>query len=74
MLVPVIEQVLLNALLSLRASGHLPTSCREVQSMTGFPADGEQILNVQGKALKVKVLHIAPHCGLGICSRGSYDY
>ncbi|XP_071191355.1 A disintegrin and metalloproteinase with thrombospondin motifs 9-like [Salvelinus alpinus] len=32
---------------------HLPTSCSDVQSLSGVQSDGEQFLNVQGKALKV---------------------
>ncbi|XP_062325813.1 A disintegrin and metalloproteinase with thrombospondin motifs 9 [Osmerus eperlanus] len=32
---------------------HLPTSCRGIQLLSGSQADGEQFLNIQGKALKV---------------------
>uniref|UniRef100_A0A8C7HLX5 ADAM metallopeptidase with thrombospondin type 1 motif 9 n=1 Tax=Oncorhynchus kisutch TaxID=8019 RepID=A0A8C7HLX5_ONCKI len=37
----------------LHNSCHLPTSCSDVQSLSGVQPDGEQFLNVQGKALKV---------------------
>ncbi|XP_030632604.1 A disintegrin and metalloproteinase with thrombospondin motifs 9 [Chanos chanos] len=32
---------------------HLPSSCRDVQLQNHFLSDGEQILNIQGKALKI---------------------
>ncbi|XP_037388444.1 A disintegrin and metalloproteinase with thrombospondin motifs 9 [Pygocentrus nattereri] len=34
-------------------SCHLPTSCRHVQIQAGVVSDGEQVLSVQGKALKI---------------------
>uniref|UniRef100_A0A8B9LKD8 ADAM metallopeptidase with thrombospondin type 1 motif, 9 n=1 Tax=Astyanax mexicanus TaxID=7994 RepID=A0A8B9LKD8_ASTMX len=34
-------------------SGHLASSCRDVQLQTGVVTDGEQVLSVQGKALKI---------------------
>ena len=37
-------------------AGHLPTSCRDIQVISGSQADGEQFLNIQGKALKVRYL------------------
>lgn len=33
--------------------GHLPHSCQEVRSTNALSTDGEHLLNVQGKALKV---------------------
>lgn len=34
--------------------GHLPNSCQEVRSMNALFSDGEHVLNVQGRALKVR--------------------
>lgn len=41
--------------LPLCLQGHLPVSCLEVQSVNGPLPDSEHYLNVQGKALKVRV-------------------
>ncbi len=35
--------------------GHLPSSCQDVQSMNGPLPDSEHFLNIQGKALKVRL-------------------
>ncbi|KAL0978547.1 hypothetical protein UPYG_G00171970 [Umbra pygmaea] len=41
-----------------RPACHLPTSCGDVQRLSGLQPDGDQFLNIQGKPIKVYCAHM----------------